>query len=69
VKVGTPLGEYPFEFRRLERRGGGLAVVGIVAGLESSLLVDREDLAGVARRLLVPLAIGAGLLAYRRRPR
>jgi hypothetical protein len=69
VKVGTPIGDYPFEFRRLERRGDTLAIVGIVAGLESSLLVDREDLAGVARYSLVPLAIAVGLLAYRHRRR
>lgn len=62
VRVATALGEYPFAFRRLERRDGGVAVVGIVAGLEASVLVDCDDLRTVARTLAVPLA-GALLFA------
>jgi hypothetical protein len=68
VKVGTPLGEYPFLFRRIERRAGGLAIVGTIAGLESSLVLSREDLAGATRKLALPVAAVA-LLAYSRRHR
>jgi hypothetical protein len=67
MKVGTPLGEYPFEFRRLERREGGFAVVGTVAGLESSVAIGGEDLLFLARKLALPLAAGALFLAYSRR--
>jgi hypothetical protein len=62
MKVGTPLGEYPFEFRRIERRPGGLAIVGIVAGLESSVVLGREDVA----KLALPGAVALAVLAYLR---
>jgi hypothetical protein len=61
VKVGTPFGEVPFEYRRTERREGGLAIVGIVAGLESSVVLDRGDLAK-AGGALAGLALVAVLL-------
>ena len=66
MRVGTPLGEYPFVFQRLERRDGGLAIVGTVAGLESTVVVDRDDLAALAKRAALPLAAAALLVAYAR---
>jgi hypothetical protein len=66
VKVGTPLGTYPFEFRRIERREGGIAVVGLVAGLESSVVVEPAHLRSAVKFLAPPLAV-LGLFAYRRR--
>lgn len=66
MKVGTPLGEYPFGFRRVERREGGVAIVGIVAGLESTVIVGRDDLLAVGRKLALPLAATAALLALAR---
>ncbi|HEX3240760.1 MAG TPA: hypothetical protein VHR18_11590 [Solirubrobacterales bacterium] len=67
MKISTPLGEYPFEFRRVERRDGGLAVVGTVAGLESTVLFDRDDLASLGRRLGPPLLGAAALVILLRR--
>jgi hypothetical protein len=66
VKVGTPLGEYPFVFERLERREGGVAVVGSVAGIESTVVLEPEDLAALARRAALPLAAIALIVAYAR---
>jgi hypothetical protein len=60
VRVGTPLGEYPLEVRRVERRGDSIAVVGIAAGLEWSLIVDLGDLRRLSTRLALP--VGGGLL-------
>jgi hypothetical protein len=64
VKVGTPFGEFPFEYRRVERRGGEIVVVGTVAGLESTVVFGREDfaragqvLAGVAGLALAARAL------------
>jgi hypothetical protein len=69
VKVGTPLGEYPFEFRRVERRGRDVVLVGLVAGMESSVVLGPEDLRAALRRVGPPIAVAALLLALRRRPR
>jgi hypothetical protein len=69
VKVASPLGEYPFLFRRLERREGGVALVGTVAGIESSLLFDRDELRAAARILAGPLAAILLLAAWRLRRR
>jgi hypothetical protein len=51
VKVGTPFGEYPFVYRRVERRGGEIAIVGTVAGVDSSVVFGREDALGAAKAL------------------
>ena len=67
VKINTPLGEYPFVFSRVERRGGGVAVVGTVAGLESTVVFDRDDLEGLGRRLGPPLLGAAALVLLLRR--
>ena len=56
MQVGTPFGEFPFEFRRLERRGRSLVIVGIVAGLESTVVIGSEDLVVVAKWTAVPVA-------------
>ena len=69
MKVVSPLGEYPFLFQRLERRDGGLDVVGTVAGVESRVSFDGEDLRAAARVAGPPLAAllaAAALLGYRR---
>jgi hypothetical protein len=67
VKVVSPLGEYPFVFQRLERRDGGLDVVGTIAGIESRVSLGADDLRAAARLagppLLAALA-GAALLGY-----
>jgi hypothetical protein len=61
VKVGTPLGDYPFEFRRVERREGGVAIVGTVAGLESSVVLGRGELARLAGLVALPVAASFAL--------
>lgn len=67
MKVGTPFGEFPFEYRRVERRAGGIAVVGKVAGLDSSVVFDTGDARRAAKALAVPAAIGLILLVAARR--
>lgn len=66
MRVGTPLGEYPFEFRRVERRGRSLVIVGNLAGFESSVVVGPDDLVVLAKRVGPPLAAVALLIAYAR---
>jgi hypothetical protein len=67
MKVNTPLGTYPFEFRGLERRGATLVISGTVAGLQSSAVLDREDLAAAFKVAAPPLAaLALAALALRR---
>ena len=65
MRVGTPFGEYPFQYRRLERRPDGLAIIGTVAGIESTVVLDRSDAERAARALAVPVAAAALLVAAR----
>jgi hypothetical protein len=67
VKVGTPFGEYPFVYRRVERRPDGLAVIGTVAGIESTVVLDRDDAKRAAKALAVPATALALLLLARSR--
>jgi hypothetical protein len=67
VRVGTPFGEYPFEYRRVERRPDGIAIVGTVAGIESTVVLDRDDAKRAARALALPAAAAALLLLARAR--
>jgi hypothetical protein len=59
VKVNTPLGEYPFEFRGIQRRGKTIVISGTVAGLESSAVLGRDDLAAAVKALAPALALAA----------
>ncbi len=66
MKVLSPFGEYPFVFQRLERRDGTLAVVGTVAGVDSKVIFDADDLRLVAKLVAVPVAAIAVAAALRR---
>ncbi len=68
MKVGTPFGEYPFVYRKVERRADGLAIVGTVAGVDSAVVFDRDDGIRAAKALAVPAALAAlAILARARR--
>jgi hypothetical protein len=69
VKVGTPFGEFPFEYRRIERRQDGVAIVGLVAGLESRVVLDGGDARRAAIVLGVPAVAAALALLGRSRRR
>jgi len=65
MKVGTPFGEYPFQYRRVERRPDGIAVLGTVAGIESTVVFDKDDARRAAKALAVPIGAVALLLVAR----
>ena len=69
MKVGTPFGEFPFEYRRIERREDSVAIVGLVAGLESRVVFDKGDARRAAIALGAPVAAAALLLLARPRRR
>ena len=66
MKVGTPFGEFPFEYRRVERRDDGVAIIGTVAGLESSVVFGQDDALRAAKLLAVPAGLALLLLARSR---
>jgi hypothetical protein len=65
MKVGTPFGEYPFVYRRLERRDGEVAIVGTVAGVDSSVVFDRDDALRAGKVLGALLALAVLIRALR----
>jgi hypothetical protein len=65
VRVGTPFGEYPFKYRRIERRPDGIAVLGTVAGVDSTVVFDKDDGRALAKALAVPAGIATLLLLAR----
>lgn len=67
MKVGTPFGEFPFEYRRIERRDDGVAIVGLVAGLESRVVLDKGDARRAAIALGIPVVVALALLTRARR--
>jgi hypothetical protein len=66
MKVGTPFGEYPFVYRRIERQGGELAIVGTVAGVDSRVVFDRDDALRAGKLLGAAAAIALGGVLLRR---
>jgi hypothetical protein len=65
MKVGTPFGEYPFVYRKVERREGGeVAIIGTVAGVDSSVVFGPEDAvrAGAAVALTAAAIVGVRAL-------
>jgi hypothetical protein len=67
MKVGTPLGEYPLQFRRVDRRGREVVLVGLVAGMESSVVIGPEDLRTALRWIGPPILAAALIHALGRR--
>ncbi|HWH21514.1 MAG TPA: hypothetical protein VN671_13340 [Solirubrobacterales bacterium] len=67
MKIGTPFGEFPFVYRRIERREDGVAIVGTVAGVDSRVVFDGDDAKRAALVVGVPAAATLLLLARCRR--
>ena len=65
MKIGTPFGEFPFVYRRIERRDDGVAIVGTVAGVDSRVVFDKDDGRRAALVLGIPVAAALLLLARR----
>ena len=69
MKIGPPFGEFPFVYRKIERRDDGVAIVGTVAGVDSRVVFDVDDAKRGAIALGVPLAAVAVLALARSRRR
>lgn len=57
MKVQSPVGEYPYEIRRVRLRGGRLAVDGSLGVWETTMEIEPSDLAALGRRVARPLAV------------
>jgi hypothetical protein len=78
MKVSSPIGELPFEPRKLTVRSGGIQIEGSMGAWPARVQIDARDLPALARLLARPAAVAAaatitviGLagLAARRRTR
>ena len=67
MKIGTPFGEFPFVYKRIERREDGVAIVGTVAGVDSRVVFDKDDARRAATVLGIPAAVATLLLVARHR--
>jgi hypothetical protein len=66
MKVGTPFGEYPFVYRKVERRDGEIAIVGTVAGVDSRVVFGRDDALRVGKVLGTAAVVAFLIRALRR---
>ena len=78
MKVSSPIGELPFEPRKLTVRPGGIQIDGSMGAWPAYVQIDARDLPALARLLARPAAVtaaataivaGLASLAARRRTR
>jgi hypothetical protein len=74
VKVSSPIGELPFELRKLTVRSDGIKIEGMMGAWPARVQIEPGDLPALVRLLAKPAAVTviiAGLagLATRRRIR
>ena len=66
MKVTSPVGDYPYEIRRVRVSGGRIVVEGGMGVWETTMEIEPADLAALARHLARPLGLlaAAGLAGY-----
>ena len=78
MKVSSPIGELPFEPRKLTVRSGGIQIEGAMGAWPAHVQIDARDVPALARLLARPAAVtaaatitvtGLASLAARRRTR
>jgi len=78
MKVSSPIGELPFEPRKLIVRHGGIQIEGAMGAWPAHVQIDARDVPALARLLARPAAVtaaatvivtGLASLAARRRTR
>jgi hypothetical protein len=74
MKVSSPIGELPFEPRKLTVRSGGIKIEGVMGAWPAQVQIEPGDLPALARLLAKPAAVtviiaGLARLAARRRTR
>ena len=59
MKVSSPIGELPFEPRKLTVRPGGVQIEGAMGAWPAYVQIDARDLPALARLLARPAAVTA----------
>ena len=59
MKVSSPIGELPFEPRKLTVRPGGIQIEGAMGAWPAHVEIDARDLPALARLLARPAAVTA----------
>jgi hypothetical protein len=67
VKVSSPLGDYDYRVERIAFRGGQLEVGGRLGQWETTMVVERSDLLGLARRGAPLAALACAIWIVNRR--
>jgi hypothetical protein len=74
VKVSSPIGELPFELRKMSVRSDGIKIEGMMGAWPARVQIEPRDLPALVRLLAKPAAVtviiaGLASLAARRRNR
>lgn len=67
MKVRSPLGDYDYRVERVGVRDGQLEVAGRLGQWETTMVVERSDLVGLARRGVPVLALFCAIALVTRR--
>jgi hypothetical protein len=74
MKVSSPIGELPFELRKMTVRSDGIKIEGMMGAWPARVQIEPRDLPALVRLAAKPAAVtvivaGLASLATRRRPR
>jgi hypothetical protein len=67
VKIRSPLGDYDYRVERVAVRDGQLEVTGRLGQWETTMVVERADLAEVGRRVAPVVAVVCAIAFVNRR--
>jgi hypothetical protein len=62
MRVSSPIGDLPFEPRKLRLRNGGIQMEGVMGAWPAKVQIGLEDIPGILRLLAKPAGIAAAVL-------
>ena len=65
MKVSSPVGEFPFEIKKVSLKDGRLTLVGHMGAWPATIRIDRSDVPALVR-MTPRLIVGLGRLAISR---
>jgi hypothetical protein len=64
MRVSSPIGELPFEPRRVHRVPGGIELEGVMGAWPARVRIDAADLPALVRSVPAPVAVGLTLVGF-----